>query len=93
MGGNVWKAAPSISAMSNRTLRLYLSDSPSGANYELTARKLTTAGILKQTVDFSDRDEAATNNLYPAGVVTKDLRLKNGFTFISKPACLQRSLR
>jgi len=84
MGANAWKAAPSIGAMSNRTLKLYLSNVPSGGDYELTAGR-PAAGILEQTVDFKSREESATNNLYPGGVVTKNLHLKNGFTFISKP--------
>ena len=85
MGANLWRGTPSLRSMSNHTLTLYLSNVKTGTDYELTTGRPIAVGVLEQTVDFANRDESATNNLYPDAVVTKELHLKNGFTFISKP--------
>ncbi len=83
MGANTWRHAPSVAAMSNGTLTFYLSDARTGDRYRLDAKKPAARGFLEQTVDFANRDVTSTNNLYPDGVVVKNLELKNGFTFIS----------
>lgn len=85
MGANLWRHAPSVKAMSDHALTLYLSNDKSGADYDLTPLKPSSLGFLGQTVDFSDRATTATNNLYPAGVEEKNLHLENGFTFIGQP--------
>jgi predicted acyl esterase len=62
-----------------------LSNSKSSSSYELANKKPVAPGALTQIVDFSDRSDEGVNNIYPSDVITKQLHLRNGFTFISQP--------
>jgi predicted acyl esterase len=84
MGANTWRHAASTRAMSNGTLKLYLSSVRTADRYLLSRRK-PAAAFLEQTVDFADRTNASANNVYPGGVVMKRLEPHNGFTFMSEP--------
>jgi putative CocE/NonD family hydrolase len=59
MGANVWKHAPSIAAMSDQTLRFYLSPAPSGDAHRLRAQKPAGTAFVTQTVDLADRTDVA----------------------------------
>jgi putative CocE/NonD family hydrolase len=83
MGANVWRHAPSISAMSNETLTLYLTDAGAGEHYRLALEKPGKPGFLEQSVDFADR--TTSNNLYPAGVLRDKIEIPNGLSFVSEP--------
>ncbi|HEV8538512.1 MAG TPA: CocE/NonD family hydrolase, partial [Bacteroidota bacterium] len=95
MGANEWKHAPSLEALSNQTLTLYLTDSKtvpgdssmkitSGDMYQLSKEKPSKPGFLTQEVDFADR-KTTNNDYYPDLIVGKQPDLSNGFAFISRP--------
>jgi putative CocE/NonD family hydrolase len=86
MGANVWRHAPTIEAMSNSELKLYLTDAKAGDAHLLSAQKPTRAGALEQTVDFKDR--TTQNNVrggYPGQIIGTDLTGATGYKFISEP--------
>ncbi len=65
--GNRWKHAPSVAAMSNGTLRLYLSAEPAGDRYRLTGRSPSSDSSVTLTVDLADRSDS--NRFVPGGGV------------------------
>ncbi len=83
MGANVWRHAPSVERMSDRTLELYLTDAQSGGRYRLSAAKPAQSGFVGQSVDFADRKSA--NNLYPDGRLLGRLQAPGALWFISDP--------
>lgn len=84
MGANVWRHAPSIAAMSERTLRLYLTDSATiDGRYRLSMTQQKKPGYLTQTIDLADRK--SVNNLYPTVRLSDSLSNQNGLVFISDP--------
>jgi putative CocE/NonD family hydrolase len=67
MGANVWRHAPTIGAMSNGTLRLYLNPVRSGRSYRLSrVRALPDSGVTLRT-DLSYRGDI--DSLFPGGGV------------------------
>jgi uncharacterized protein len=75
MGTNTWQHAPSIEAMSDRTLRLYL-------KYEkLTPEKPEAHSFQKQTIDFTDRE--TMNNYFHPNLIIDSLDASNGRVFTS----------
>ncbi len=84
MGANVWKSAPSLDKMSNRSLKLYLTNQKSGDFYALNTKKPTKKAYLKQEVDFADRQKS-NNDYYPAPIVRKEIDTSNGYIFVSGP--------
>jgi uncharacterized protein len=95
MGANVWKHAASVRDMSNATLKLYLSDaraevpalagSEAAEVHQLSEAPPKTRTALEQTVDFADRSPSSSISVYPDGVMSKSVPLKNVFTFVSAP--------
>ena len=83
MGANVWRHAPSVQAMSARTLTLYLTDAESGSRRRLTSVKPAIPGYVEQTVDFADR--TTQDSLYPGEAITNTVPETAGFTFVSDP--------
>jgi uncharacterized protein len=81
MGGNVWRHTPSIDAMSNEKLKLYLTSEKVGEQYRLSSLKPDHLAYLEQTVDFADRNSQIS--LYPDGAVVDVPKLTNGFMFVS----------
>ncbi len=63
LGTNTWQHAPSIAKMSNRTLRLYLTNQKVGKRYDLAPQRPATDDFVEQSVDLADRE--ITFNLYP----------------------------
>lgn len=84
MGANLWKHAPSIAAMSNRLLTLYLANVKAGDNYRLAMQKPSDPGSVIQIVDFADRKHMSFDP-YPDEILTASLNRRSGLTFISDP--------
>jgi uncharacterized protein len=84
MGANVWKHAPSIATMSNRTLRYYLIALRSGDRFRLSERNPGTTATVTQSVNFADRTDA--DRASPGGgVVDSTIDTWNGVAFVSNP--------
>jgi uncharacterized protein len=84
MGANVWKHAPSIAAMSDRTLRYYLIALRTGDRFRLSERNPGTRTTVTQTVNLADRTDA--DRIAPGGgVVDTAIDTANGVAFESNP--------
>jgi hypothetical protein len=64
---NRWKHAPSIAAMSNGTLRFYLSNERSGTSYRLLPSLPSRDSSVTLTVNLADRSDSA--RIVPGGGV------------------------
>lgn len=84
MGANRWEHAPSIDAMSNDTLRLYLTDDPAGEHFRLAEERPSEPRFLEDVVDLADRT-SARSSYYPAPIVRRDAEFESGFSFVSEP--------
>ncbi|WP_026995212.1 CocE/NonD family hydrolase [Flectobacillus major] len=84
MGAKEWKHAPSLDKMSNSSITLYLTNSPSGKFYSANTQKPRKKAFLQQEVDFADR-EKSNNDYYPDPIVRKEIDTSSGFNFISAP--------
>jgi putative CocE/NonD family hydrolase len=84
MGANVWKHAPSINKMANKTLKLYLTNIKEGDNYHLSEKKPVKPGVLNQTIDLTDR-KTSNGDYYPFPIIKEQIDRSNGLYFISKP--------
>ena len=84
-GANTWKHAPSLAAMSARTLRFYLSPARSNGAYNLDrARPSRDAGSIALKVNLADRSDADTTA--PGGdLLDRAVDISNGLEFISNP--------
>src|SRR6266550_4557351 len=83
-GANVWKHAPSISAMSDQALRFYLIALRSGDSYRLSERNPATNTTVAVNVDLSDRTDVDRRSP-GGGVVDNAIDTWNGTTFVSNP--------
>lgn len=84
MGANVWRHAPSLAAMRNDTLKLYLSADPAGENrYRLASEKPGKPDAVNEVVDLADRS-ASHNDYYPDPIQGKEIG-STGLTFVSAP--------
>ncbi|HVI47141.1 MAG TPA: CocE/NonD family hydrolase [Chitinophaga sp.] len=83
MGANEWRHAPSLQAMNNDTITLYLTNTRSSQHYNLSTTKPAGSEFLRQEVDFKDRSD--TLNADDPGIVSSSLDVKDGLSFISKP--------
>ncbi len=90
MGANVWRHAPSIEAMSNRKLRLYLSAdraglSGIGANaYRLNATPPKRDVSITQTVDLANRADI-DRPIAGGGIVNTEIDTVDVLQFVSDP--------
>lgn len=82
MGANVWKHAPSLAAMQNGTLRLYLR-AGSGKEHHLDGAKPDRNSFIAQRIDFADRSDVDWTA--PLLSVTPTLDDHNGLVFASAP--------
>lgn len=73
MGANMWRHEPTLQAISNQTLRLYLDKS------NLTEQKSTIRSFKKQLIDFSDRQ--SMNNYFHPTLIIDSLDASNGVVF------------
>ncbi len=77
MGTNAWRHEPTIEAMSNEILRLYLDDGlMSGSISE-------EESYQTQTVDFTDRE--GMNNYFHPSLIIDNLDVSNGTLYSSEP--------
>jgi putative CocE/NonD family hydrolase len=84
MGADQWRSAPSIDAMSNQTLKLYLSNETHDGFYSLNSDQQDNLEHFYQEVDFSNRD-ITNNDYYPDPIIRSELDMINGFAFVSQP--------
>jgi len=82
MGGNVWKHAPSLAAMRNGALRLYL-QAGEGKERRLGSEKPGRDGVIEQRIDFADRSDGDWTA--PRLSLTPTLDDHNGLVFASAP--------
>ncbi len=75
MGTNTWRHEPTLQAMSNQTLQLYLN------NKKLTEAKPESPSYQLQTIDFTDRE--SMNNYFHPSLITDSLDASNGVVFSS----------
>ncbi len=83
MGANGWQHAPTLEAMSGRSLKFYLDRVAVGVNQRLTPRKKTNDAFVEQKVGFVDRSDAAW--MPPTDYISKGLAPRYGTIFISEP--------
>ncbi len=85
MGADEWRHAPSLEAMSDEALTLYLSDAPAGGHHALAREKPARPGFLTQTIDLADRTTSTNEYYYPSPIVAEKLDLPAGFSYVSEP--------
>jgi hypothetical protein len=83
MGANEWRSAPSIQGMSNRSLKLFLTNDAQDNFYSLSSGPTRDEGFLYQEIDFADRN-TWNNDYYPDPIIRDKLNLSNGFAFVSQ---------
>jgi len=88
MGANLWQHAPSIPAMANDSLKLYLRAAPAEGPNQLLPAEGAPSGFLPQTFDLADRSDASVASA--ASLVSRVLKPRNGELYVSEP--LQQSL-
>jgi predicted acyl esterase len=84
MGLNAWKHAPSIDAMSNGTLRLYLSPERSGDAYRLTRQPGAPDSCVTLRVDLANRADV-DSTFAGGGVRDTALNTHEAVAFVSEP--------
>lgn len=77
MGTNTWRHEPTLQAMSNQRLRLYLD------NHRLTEQKPEKQSFEQQKIDFSDRK--SMNNYFHPTLIIDSLDASNGVIFSTNP--------
>ncbi|WP_263377260.1 CocE/NonD family hydrolase [Granulicella paludicola] len=83
MGANVWKHAPSLDAMSNTKLRLYMSAACSGKDHVLSKTISNPNSFALESVDFKDRSDVDANP--PNAIIDKGLDRRNALVFVGDP--------
>lgn len=82
-GANVWKHAPSLSAMVARTVRFHLDPGRSGQSYRLSEQRPAPGAATKLTVDLADRSDVDRIGADISVGDTVDTR--TGIAFVSDP--------
>lgn len=84
MGADAWKHAPSVAAMANGSLRLYLQpEKQDSAAHRLVAKAPPHGASLVQRIDFADRSDA---DWAPSPLsLTPTLDAHGGLVFVSDP--------
>ncbi len=83
MGTNTWMHKPSLSGMTNDTLRLYLSADKTNNFYDLKSNANSSQIELK--VDFKDRETMSNTEYYPWPLERENINLNDGLLFKSEP--------
>jgi putative CocE/NonD family hydrolase len=83
MGANTWEHAPSLGAMANGSLRLFLDPAASGEAQRLAPTMRSKALFVRQTVNLADRTDASW--LPGSDLVSGSLRLHDATLFVSDP--------
>lgn len=79
MGADRWKHSPSLEAMHNANMRLYLD----GAAMTLSRDLPGENAAVSQVIDFSDRD--TQNNVFTPLIVNDEPAADNALIFVSEP--------
>jgi hypothetical protein len=83
-GANAWRHVPSIDAMSNGTLRLYLTPAPSGLHHRLTRERGSADAAVTLRVDLASR--ADVDSIFAGGGVRDTaLNTHEAVAFVSEP--------
>lgn len=83
MGANSWRHAPTLDAMANASLRLYLRRADDGSLRLLPKAAARGAAPIVQRVDFSDRGDAGWTP--PQDALTPTLDAHGGLVFEAEP--------
>jgi putative CocE/NonD family hydrolase len=83
MGGNSWEHAPSLAAMANGSLRLFLDPAPDGTTQRLAPKMRSKALFVRQSVSLADRTDAAWTPT--SDLISNTLRLHDATVFVSDP--------
>ncbi len=83
MGADRWGHAPSIAAMADSRLRLYLSAARSGGRYTLSATPGAEGTSITYTVNLADRSDV--DRLPVGGLMDTVIDTSNAITLISEP--------
>lgn len=81
MGANTWKHAPSLQAMSNTTLRLYISNTRMNEHYKLSSTASGTE-YIRHEVDLASRSDSAEREYE---VIDSAISHNDMLSFISAP--------
>jgi putative CocE/NonD family hydrolase len=84
MGANVWRHAPSVTAMSEMTQRFFLNDIVLDGRYVLSKQPAKAIGAISQKVNFADRT-ANSAGYYPFPILNTEPDLSAGLVFASEP--------
>jgi predicted acyl esterase len=69
--------------MSDKVLRLYLTDAPVDGRHRLSQARPEKPGYVSESVDFADRK--SINNLYPTARLSVRINTEGALSFISDP--------
>jgi len=84
MGANEWRHAPSLQAMGNRTVRLYLDGgAEEQGRYRLVGHEPTHERFVEQKINLADRSDA--EQVRSDELLTKSLDLRDAVAFVSGP--------
>ncbi|WP_329605323.1 CocE/NonD family hydrolase [Undibacterium fentianense] len=84
VGESQWRHAPSLSAMSDHMLRLYLTPDTKHKQHRLTPTLEIQQNYVEQIVDFADRKNS-NNDYYPYPILRNNIDRSNGLIFVSDP--------
>jgi len=83
-GANLWKGAPTLAKMADRTLSFHLSGVKSGDTYRLGEQTPSGNAFVPLKIDFADRSDV--DRASPGGgVVAKAVDTWNGIEYVSDP--------
>jgi len=93
MGTNEWRHAPSLAAVGDKTVKLYLSDlqsdlqsdPPTDGRYRLVAQAPEEPGSLSLVVDLADRTTTHNADAYPEPILRERLDAGRALVFVSEP--------
>ncbi len=83
MGANRWRHAPSIAAMANSRLRLYLNAAGSSDGYTLSTTPGAEGTSIPHTVDLADRSDIDRRPI--GGLLDTVIDTSNAITLLSEP--------
>ena len=92
MGANEWRHVPSLEAMANGSLKLFLDPAPMGASHRLTQQraagkgkaKSADPGFVAQVVNLADRSDAGSNWM-PTDIAANSVEVRNATNYVSAP--------
>lgn len=83
MGADRWRHVPSLEAMGDQRLRLYLSEARDGGRFTLLRGKPRRRGFTDLRVDFTDRSDADYDP--PSDVFSREIDQRNALVFATAP--------